>query len=179
MRCYESTLDELNSQLWCNYDPVFTFENGNLIGFTKDEMAYEIHPCQAIDDNLRFVELDVKVLEGSGEKKYAFTGLGVPVSSNQYMYLYLDSTGDAFIALGTYDDPWYPQAERSVGGIGKSHRLKIEYTGTEIISSVDGKILGTGIPNSGLGNWFLLTISSYPNSRIKVEMENVRWGVSE
>jgi hypothetical protein len=176
--CYNVQFDQLDPALWCKAPPSgLSFDTGSLVAVVQNDQTYEIHPCEALSWKLRFVEVTLSILEAEGQDWSAHAGVGGSLGNDQYVYLLLDVSGNAYLTVGTHNQSPVTQTMVPHVGIGKTHTLRLEYTGTEVLSYVDGALLDRRFPLNDYGSWFLLTLSAYPDSRIKAQFDRVLWGI--
>jgi hypothetical protein len=177
MECFDLLLNKLDGKYWCEVTPGgLSFTDGSLQLTANSDEKHEIHPCTGLDDRLKFVELDAQVLDGRGEKHYTGAGIGVSLGGERYAFLYLDAQGNAFMYAGEGDKPPRVIEDMDMGGRNIRRKLRIEYTGSDVVFSVDGHPFSYREPYTGTGSWFLLSVRAYPNTVLTAEFLEVRWG---
>lgn len=177
--CYRSDFDELDPTLFCTTPQSgYELQMGQLIVTAKGDTAYEIHPCESLAWNLQFVELTIAIEQMSGQPGHAFAGIGTSLDQDRYSYIQLDSGGNAFVEHGLGGDPRERDTTIPLDEISTPHKLRVEFTGQEAVFYIDDTQIDTKIPSEGLGNWFLLNVTAWPNASITVKLDEVMWGVA-
>jgi hypothetical protein len=178
LNCYRSGFDELDPTLFCTTPQSgYELQMGQLIVTAEGDTAYEIHPCESLAWNLQFVELTLTIEQMSGQPGHAFAGIGTSLSQDRYLYIQLDSGGNAFVEHGLGGNPSERDTTIQLNEIGTPHKLRVEFTGQEAIFFIDDTQIDTEISSEGLGNWFLLNVSAWPSASITVKLDEVMWGV--
>lgn len=178
MVCYSSTFDTLDPTLFCELPENGTELRDGILRITAEgDTAVEVKPCPALGWNLAFVELTVTLEESSGQPGHAFAGIGASLSEDRYLTLQLDSAGQAIAEAGAGAAGSAPVASPVPGETGAPHTLRIEFTGTEAVLTVDGVALEERVTTTGLGTWFLLSVKAWPAASVTASLDAVTWGV--
>lgn len=176
--CYSSTFDTLDPTLFCQLpENGYELRDGKLRLTAGGGSAVEVKPCPELGWNLAFVELTVTLDESSGQPGHAFAGIGASLSEDRYLTLQLDSAGQALAEAGVGAGGSEPVASPVPVKAGAPHTLRIEFTGTEAVLTVDGVALEERVTTTGLGTWFLLSVKAWPAASVTASLDAVTWGV--
>lgn len=176
---YSDGFNEQNSQLWCEFPPGGVSIAGGeySIAATRDTL-YELHPCPQYDRNLQYVELTLHVVDATGYAGGSHTGIGGALSGGRYFNFALDSDKTAFVMYGVSHGP-NPEfaVKRPLDNLNDIHKLRVEWTGSEVHFFLDDALLDTVLPSDGAGGWFYLYTRAYTDCTMTAAFDRVEWGM--
>lgn len=85
--CYDDNFSELNPARWCKIpNEGIDFKNNQLFVSAPAETSRELHPCEFLDSNLKFVELTLNIIQADGYAGNAHSGIGASLNNDEYLY---------------------------------------------------------------------------------------------
>lgn len=179
LTCYEDNFSELNPARWCKAPSEgIEFRDNHLFVSAPAGLSHEIHPCEYLDSNLRFVELAFRMIQSDGYAGNAHIGLGASLNNDSYIEFLLDSAGNIVLTHGLGGQSSAVDEKISTSDLSIPHVLRVEWTGDKVLFSADGTQLTTQMDAKTYGNWFYIIINSWENANITARLDSVRWGVA-
>lgn len=176
IKCYDVDFSNLDPNLWCDIPPNSRLEGGQIIIEATQDQLLELNACPTHRKPLRFVEATMSIIQASGTRGSATAGIENSLKDGSAS-IRLTTAGNGILKHQIKGQE-QTDATFVIDSNRPQHILRVEWTGTSIRYFVDGSPLDNGIPFSGWGDWFLLSVRATKDATIRVGFDRVRWGIS-
>jgi len=162
----------LDSALWLATPSQLKISDGHWVFTIPMSSEQDLKPNSRYNLPFRSMELRLSVLQSKGtSEKISRAGIQFGVGSG-YSTFGLNTAGGVYLYNPLLGDE--PKILPIEGNLGQPHTLRIEWTGTQIVFSVDGKSISQ-VNSNTRGDWFIITGKAPPDSDIAVNFYNVQW----